>query len=76
MKKLSYVFYLVLVAVLASCTNKTWEEEKVNENFKHQVIEVKGGWQYTIIKYEGHKYLCNSHGGLVHVESCMCKNGN
>tara|TARA_R110000803_G_scaffold122515_1_gene190517 strand:- start:1120 stop:1365 length:246 start_codon:yes stop_codon:yes gene_type:complete len=72
-----YAFYTLLVAVFYGCTNKVNEVETISSDFKMQNIDVKGGWQYQIITYKGHEYLCNSsNGGMIHTESCDCRNGN
>lgn len=73
-KKLSHSIYIVLFAfIVTSCSNRVSEKEAVGSNFKHKIYDVKGGWQYTTVEFEDHKYLCNSSGGIIHVESCQCK---
>lgn len=66
---------LIAIGILAlvSCSNEKGEIQEM-ENFKHQLVNIKGGWQYKIVEFENHKYLCNSNGGIIHVESCRCKN--
>lgn len=78
MQKASYCSYILLVAVLfSSCNNVEHEPNKVTPDFEVKNIDVKGGWQYQIIVYKGHEYLCySSNGGIIHTESCGCKNGN
>jgi len=71
----SYTLYTLLLAFLVSCSNTVEEKQVINENFNHQLYNLKGGWQYTTVEFEGHTYLCNSNGGIIHVESCKCKNG-
>ena len=74
---LNYVFYILLITFFYGCTNEVNEVETISSDFKMQNIDVKGGWQYQIITYKGHEYLCNSsHGGMIHTESCDCRNGN
>ena len=75
MKKIiKYFLCTLLLTVLVSCENSIDEKQVVNDNFKHQLYNVKGGWQYTTVEFEEHIYLCSSDGGIIHVESCKCKN--
>lgn len=72
---------LVTVAFLAtiplnSCvkvddTNNNKSEKK--ERIKSKDNVVLHGSRYVILDVDGHQYLCNSDGGMIHLESCSCK---
>jgi hypothetical protein len=55
-------------------TAKTEEPKKPESRIK--IIDSGGAWSsYQIIEVDGHQYLSNvSRGGIVHLESCPCKN--
>lgn len=70
-----YFLYTLLALVFTSCYSKVHQQKQVTNDFKQQNIDVVGGWQYQIINYKGHEYICNSsRGGIIHSESCECKN--
>lgn len=79
MKKVLLIFALVIVT---SCTQKPQTTQQVGdpitptEEQKAEKIELVYSSQhyyYEIIKVDGHLYLCNQKGGIVHMESCPCK---
>lgn len=72
--RIKYFLYVLMLITLTSCVNEAHDKEVVNENFKHQLYNVKGGWQYTTVEFESHTYLCSTDGGIIHIESCKCKN--
>lgn len=70
MKKL--IFIILFVLTLISCKNKN-EYDKNDSKRIHQ-IEWHFSTSIYIIEVDGHEYLCNYHGGIIHLESCPCKN--
>jgi hypothetical protein len=81
MKKLLVILALVTLFACAKKEEKkddflgTPEQEKVEEPSRIKVIAVESGFTGTheILEVDGHQYLSNYHGGLVHLESCPCK---
>lgn len=71
--KTIYTLFVSLVILLSSCKNWKSKEQIVNEDFKFESYNIKGGWQYQVIEFENHKYISISDGGIVHAESCQCK---
>ena len=68
MKKL----LIILSIGLMGCENNKPEPQVVDRDFKFQLYNIKGGFQYYVIEFKSHEYLATSHGGIVHVESCIC----
>ena len=75
------MFALMLV-LLASCTRKEEPKkddflgtpaEKVETPARIKVIESLAWTSYQILEVDGHEYLANNTGGMVHLESCPCK---
>lgn len=77
---------LFFVSCVISSDEKTEEtEEKIESvNVVDQtstnaikVIKVNGNdtrWTYEIIEFEEHRYMSTYQGGIIHLESCPCKN--
>lgn len=53
---------LILLAFVVGCDSKNTQQ------VAHTVNSV-----LTVVDVDGHKYLCSSKGGIVHLESCPCK---
>jgi len=82
MKKL-LVFIVFFIFVLFSCMNsenKNIESEDQNVETtvkltqRIHVIEGNSFTLYRLIEVDGHEYLSANDGGIVHLESCPCKN--
>jgi hypothetical protein len=75
MKKLLVVVFITFfVFTLFSCKYKeTQKIENVVPERIH-VIEGNGFTMYRLVEVDGHEYLSATDGGIVHLESCPCKN--
>ena len=61
------------MSVLTSCTYSEGYEDEINPvNLQHTIVN-RDLWYYSIIEYNGHEYLSTENGGIVHTESCKCK---
>jgi uncharacterized protein YcfL len=69
MKKLAFITLLALAFV--SCKSNSDESEAPS---RIHVIESSFAASTHIVEVDGHEYLVNYHGGIVHLESCPCKN--
>jgi len=69
MKKLSYVFYLVLAVVFASCTNEksTSVNEVSNNRIKLNEVRIINGYRYSILEVDGKEYLTQDNGGFIEI---------
>jgi hypothetical protein len=62
--------------------NRVYREQKRNEERHKESYEriklVDDGGQTLLYIYEvdGHEYIANSRGGIIHSESCPCKKKN
>lgn len=65
---------IILSIGFIGCSNNVTEKNIVTPDFTHQLYHVKGGWQYQIIEFKDHEYIATGHGGIIHAESCNCKN--
>jgi hypothetical protein len=67
---------IIIIAALTmtSCQNKKGEEITIDNSFKYQVYIVEGSIRFAKIEVDNHEYLSSSKGGMVHMESCKCKN--
>lgn len=85
LKKIKNSFFLVLVVLLTiSCredVNNSVSLEVIDESKDNFTGDIKGlyygnfkGEHYRVIEVEGHKYLTQSAGAIIHLESCFCKN--
>jgi hypothetical protein len=78
MKKL--LMFLAIVFMLTACESKSGklshEHMKVKTESRIKEIESKyiGNVSYTILEVDGHLYLSQFRGGIIHLESCPCKN--
>jgi hypothetical protein len=80
-------FVLVLLAIFAGITgplHAKGKQEEPSKNLSTGEIKVlcKETLYYrsmperdivSVLQYEGHKYLFNHNGGILHAESCPCK---
>lgn len=59
----------LLIGVMSGCT-KNSKTEKADVGYN--------GLPFNVVQFnhEGHKYLYYGNGGLIHSESCKCKEGN
>jgi len=82
MKKL-LVFIVFFIFVLFSCMNsenKNIESEDQNVETtvkltqRIHVIEGNSFTLFQLVEVDGHEYLSTNDGGIVHLESCSCKN--
>ena len=79
MKKL-LVFVTFFIFILFSCMNS--ENKNKDQNVETavklpqriHVIEGNSFTLYRLIEVDGHEYLSANDGGIVHLESCPCKN--
>lgn len=75
MKKLTFI--VILMAALVSCKNLETNESADKYSSRVKLIEGFDKvvyYNYQIIEVDGHEYLAASRGGIVHLESCPCKN--
>ena len=71
MKKLKYVFYLLLITTVTSCScgcAKQNTSKSTRNNIKGLESCVVDGYRYTIIEVYGEQYLANSSGGIIKLE--------
>jgi hypothetical protein len=85
--KADFIFGLLVIILIAqiACVRKvekpkddflgtTQTEEPKKEETRIHVIDSGGTFSvYQIVEVDGHQYLCNYKGGMVHLESCPCK---
>jgi len=89
MKKINIVARLVIITLMSFIFLNGCEETTQHSNFNSQKIKkedpkprtrikvIDNGPSFTnvqIIEVDGHQYLYAIEGGLVHLESCPCKN--
>ena len=70
MKKIKILFVLIL-AIFAGCSENKSDEQLNNAKVIGYATKTNALYE---IEYEGHKYLYLYHGGILHSESCPCKN--
>jgi hypothetical protein len=76
------LLFLLVFTALIGCT-KTPEREQIGEvvgtsktpdpSEKVTVVYTHPRYFYEIVEVDGHLYLANQKGGIVHLESCPCK---
>jgi len=77
--KILMVVVLFTTILFSSCVkvednNKSSKSTDKKERITETDYVVIDGTGYSIIHVDGHSYLSSgSHGGLVHLESCSCK---
>lgn len=69
MKKILLVIFATIV--LSSCICSKKERELGNDRIK--IVANKIIIDAYIIEIDGHEYLYNARGGMIHLESCKCK---
>jgi hypothetical protein len=74
--KFKHAFTLILIFIIISCS--TSNEYAIKETSRIKVIDhlyfTSGHPSFYIIEVDGHEYLNTYDGGIVHLESCKCKN--
>jgi hypothetical protein len=70
-------FLMMTIIPLNSCakaenTKDNSSTEKV-ERITASDVTILNGYRYSILHVDGHEYLSNSNGGMIHLESCPCK---
>jgi hypothetical protein len=75
MKKFNVIILCCILMFAFSCKPKADIERdaKLKTHQDARVIITKYSC-YEIIEVYGHQYLSNYQGGIVHMESCPCKN--
>lgn len=68
MKKISILLILIMV-LFTACYRRASENTRING----KVNSVFDGVGFIIIEVDGHEYLTNHRGGIIHLESCSCK---
>ena len=80
MKKLLMLFAMIIA--LTACESKSGKlshyenyksTEKSEPRIKSVYHETGVNGSHEILEVEGHLYLSNYHGGIVHMGSCPCK---
>ena len=79
MKKLTFIilFVITLVSCESRHSNSITKELSTNKEeitTRIHVIEGTSFTRYRILEVDGHEYLSGYEGGIVHLESCPCKN--
>jgi hypothetical protein len=54
---------------------QSWRDV-VNEAGEKRIIMEASRYGVYCFKIDGHEYICNSNGGIIHSESCPCKKQN
>jgi hypothetical protein len=73
MRKL--IFLAIILIAVSSCGNG--DTEGATEHTRRiKVVEHQGLGNHAIIEIDGHEYLTNYHGGIIHLESCKCNTKN
>lgn len=72
------IVILIALIALVSCRQAPQVTHQVGESLPSAPDKIERvfnhpNYFYEIIKVEGHLYLCNQKGGIVHMESCPCK---
>jgi len=69
MKKLTYVFYLVLAVVFTSCTSEKSNtiNEESNNRIKLNEERIINGYRYSIVEVDGKEYLTQDNGGFIEI---------
>ena len=69
---------IIILAAFAmiGCSHNDNEEQKpvsIMQTNARAIAEYGGGYRIYEFEHEGHKYLFHYHGGMIHSESCPCK---
>ena len=65
----------IILLLFVSCNDTAKKENRNPESINHDGEEAYIG-RYNLFSIEGHKYLSFDRGGIIHLESCPCMNGN
>ena len=77
MKK--YLLSLLFILSMVSCETETTKLQKIQDNVEETIgkKKIKVLYHYCdiwVYEIDGHLYANYGRGGLIHLESCKCKN--
>jgi hypothetical protein len=75
--KIKTLTILLLILFGISCSNNSpYKTENLENSSRIKIVEKLYGSYSTlcIIEVDGHEYLSTYEGGIIHLESCKCKN--
>jgi len=68
--KISYAFYMVLVAFAISCTNVKDETETAPKRIILKEATSINGYHMYIVEIEGKEFIVNGRGGIQPLSNC------
>lgn len=74
LREITKPFCIILISLFVIWSSYTLGRLiAINECTKNDYIPTFFSEGIETVNYEGHTYIVNSHGGIIHSESCECK---